>query len=44
MSLRTLGTSFAATFGLSWGIVALLILFPDQKIVRMPVAPRRHLW
>jgi len=30
MSFRTLRTFFAATFGLSWGVVALLILFPDQ--------------
>lgn len=30
MSFSTLGTFFALSFGLSWGIVALLILFPAQ--------------
>jgi uncharacterized protein len=30
MSFRTLGLFFALAFGLSWGIVVLLILFPNQ--------------
>src|SRR3712207_2770317 len=30
MSFGTLGAFFALTFGLTWGIVALLILFPNQ--------------
>ena len=30
MSFRTLGLFFALTFGLSWGVVVLLVLFPAQ--------------
>lgn len=30
MSVRTLGAFFAVAFGLSWGVVALLILFPQR--------------
>jgi hypothetical protein len=30
MSLGTLGPFFALAFGLSWGVIALLILFPSQ--------------
>jgi membrane protease YdiL (CAAX protease family) len=30
MSLRTLGAFFALTFGLSWGAIAFMILFPNQ--------------
>src|SRR3712207_1984753 len=30
MSLRTLGAFFALTVGLSWGVIALVILFPNQ--------------
>ena len=30
MSFGTLGPFFALAFGLSWGVIALLILFPEQ--------------